>query len=387
MEDKEYEERVCMCALNKIFGFKPAIALTLIEYLGSAKAVFDLSEEQKRQILDTRSGFYGMINHESLEWAAKELDQLKGKGSRFIHVGDEFYPELLRECEDAPVGLYMKSSSSAEQIFKGMSPLAIVGTRDLSSYGQEWCERIVKSMAASGRKTTIVSGLALGTDICAHLNALESGLPTIAVMATGVETVYPWRHGAYAERIASTPGCALITDYPIGTAPVAMNFLRRNRIIAGMSKATILIESKIKGGGMMTANLSNSYGRDTYALPGRADDLRSQGCNKLIRTRVAEAITDCESLMESLGLGYGKSVESDTETLRLKMEGRGMPRDTVDKAARILLAIKNCRDISLEEISRECGLPYRETSALARKMECDGMINIDMLQRCSIKIK
>ena len=181
-------------------------------------------------------------------------------------------------------------------------PVAVVGTRDISPYGREWCERIVHALARTSPKPLIVSGLAIGTDICAHKAALEASLPTIAVMATGTDTIYPYRHRQIAEKMSGTQGCALVTDYPPGTAPLPVNFLRRNRIIAGLSHATILVESKIKGGGMMTCRLAFSYDRDVYALPGRADDLRSQGCNHLIRARMAEPLTSEEDIIDSLGL-------------------------------------------------------------------------------------
>lgn len=387
-----------MLALNKIFGFKPAVALTLVENLGSAAAVFAMSEEQKQQIMGPWSACRDQLNKASVDWADGELSRIEALGHRFIHVGDDCYPALLRECEDAPLGLYFRGCSPPEEVFGNMDPIAIVGTRDLSPYGREWCSRIVRSMASgatspelslgnSGRGPTIVSGLALGTDICAHLEALDSGLTTVAVMATGIETVYPWRHNAIAERIASTPGCALITDYPTGTTPVALNFLRRNRIIAGMSRATILVESKAHGGGIMTANLSYSYNRDTYALLGRADDLCSQGCNNLIRAKVAEPVTDCESLLASLNLRCGKIEEPTPELLAAKMKRAGASDDRVGKAAQVLLAIKNCRGISFDELVRATGLPFREVAAIATRLECDGMIDIDMLQRCSINIK
>ena len=124
----------------------------------------------------------------------------------------------------------------------------------------------------------IVSGLALGVDITAHAAALEGGLPTVGVSPVGIDDVYPRRHVPFVERMCATPGCALVTDYPPGTFPAAFSFIRRNRIIAGLAGSTVLIESRIKGGGMITARLAAGYGRDVFAVPGRIDDIRSQGC-------------------------------------------------------------------------------------------------------------
>lgn len=384
-EDKD--ERICMCALNKIFGFKPRIALKLIEELGSATEVFKLSEDTWTELLGPYSEFRGQINGRAIEWAQKELESCSRDGSRFIGCNESGYPTLLLQCEDAPVGLYYKGCSPPEETFAHMDPIAVVGTRDLSDYGREWCRKMVRSMAAGGRQPTIVSGLALGTDICAHLEALDNGLPTIAVMATGIDAIYPSRHSRTAERIISTPRCALVTDYTRGTAPLALHFLRRNRIIAGMSKATILVESKIKGGGMMTANISTSYGRDTFALPGRIDDLRSQGCNILLRQKVAEPITDCDSLMEALGLPGGISFKDSPAQLLARVRHCGLSADRIDMAARLLLEIREHRGINLDELSRTSGIPYRDVISLGSKLQEDGLITIDLMQRCSIDMK
>ena len=158
-------------------------------------------------------------------------------------------------------------------------------------------------MSKATVKPLVVSGLALGVDAVAHRTALENGLKTVAVMATGIDQIYPSQHQGLGEQIASTPGCGLVSDYPPDTQAVAINFIRRNRIIAGICKATLLIESKIKGGGMITAHLANSYDREVFALPGRVDDPYSQGCNLLIRQNLAEPIGDLAELMQKLSLG------------------------------------------------------------------------------------
>ena len=176
------------------------------------------------------------------------------------------------DCPDCPIGLYIRSNSDIEEIFDDAPCISIVGTRDISPYGDEWCKRIVHSLAEAPIKPVIVSGLAYGVDICAHQAALDAGLRTIAVIPTGIDDLYPYYHRRIAERIASTPGCALISDFPLKTSPQAATFLRRNRIIAGLSAATILVESKQKGGGMITCSTAFSYGREAWVLPGRIGD-------------------------------------------------------------------------------------------------------------------
>lgn len=385
---KNFEETASACALNRIFGFEPKIAAALLEHFGSATEVMKLTPKDQELLLGPYSKYAGMIGPRAVEQAAKELDELAKKDIYFLEQTQETYPALLKECEDAPIGLYIRSCTPAESLFLPKQNIAVVGTRDISLYGEEWCSKIVKNLASTPDKPLIISGLALGTDICAHKTALEYGLPTIGVMATGPEQVYPWRHREIAERMVNTPGCALITDYPPGTAPLAIHFLRRNRIIAGLSQSTLLIESKIKGGGMMTCRLAFSYGRDVYALPGRVDDLRSQGCNLLIKDKIAEPITSERELIKSLGLKAASNRKHETDKQIIEKTYAGnIPQDKISQMASILLLIKAHRGITIEEISEKSGLDYSRTAELARILEIDGFICIDLLQRCTINFR
>lgn len=385
---KNYEETVSTCALNKIFGFEPKIGTALLEHFGSAAEVMRLTTKEQELLLGPHSKYTGMITPRAVDLAAKELNELAEKSICFLGQTQEHYPILLKECEDAPIGLYIRSSTPVESLFTPKQSVAVVGTRDISLYGEEWCCKVVKSLANSLDKPLIVSGLALGTDIRAHTTALDSGLPTIGVMATGPEQVYPWRHRDIAERMVNTPGCALITDYPPGTAPLAIHFLRRNRIIAGLSQATLLIESKIRGGGMMTCRLAFSYGRDVYALPGRVDDLRSQGCNLLIREKIAEPITSERELLKSLGFKATSGPSKGADKMLLERRySCNMPEDKISQMANILLHIKAQRGITIEEISEKADLGYSRTAELARILEIDGFICIDLLQRCTINFR
>lgn len=385
----DIDEKAYCCALNRIFGFEPKVGLALINGLGSAKEVFMLDRKELEHILGTHSKHKDSINLRKVEETAEELDRLNRQGITFIGYGEPDYPELLKECDDPPVGLYVRSVSSHKEVFNTGTALSIVGTRDISPYGKEWCGRIVEGLAACRERPCIVSGLAIGTDINAHLAALEAGLPTIAVMATGPETVYPFRHRSIAERMAATPGCALITDYPPGTAALPVNFLRRNRIIAGLSLATILIESKVRGGGMMTARLAHTYNREVYVLPGRADDLRSQGCNILIREKTAEPITDLESFIQSIRLTPERELSRQgisKENLDRLYNGR-LPQDRISQMSEILLSIRSERGIMLEDLANRIKTDYRRTAELVGILESDGLIETDLLQRCFIRQK
>lgn len=380
-------ETVCACALNRIFGYEPRTALALVNRYGSAAAVFERPAGEIDGLLGPYSKYTGMVNASALEKEEKELERLEGLGCRFLPYSSPGFPALLKESEDPPAGLYFKSASSPAEIFGAGEYVAIVGTRDASPYGREWCERIVKALGQAPRRPSIVSGLAFGIDVTAHRAALENGLPTIAVLPNGIDDIYPRAHQAIAGKIALTPGCALVTDYPPGTGPVAFTFLRRNRIIAALSRATILIESKARGGGLMTCRLANGYGRDVYALPGRIDDIRSAGCNALIAEKTAEPVVSLAGFGAQLGLGsYNLRKGSDlAESVRRRYSA--LPREKSSALLRLAMAVRGNRGVSLDELCRLLEMPYPEVAGLAGVLEGDGIICTDLMQRCTINAK
>lgn len=385
--EKSLDERAALCALNRIFGFEPKVGLAIVRALGSAVAAFSDPKETARILgACSRSRYAPLVTGSAFESAAMELERLEGEGCRFIGMGERGYPALLMECEDPPLGIYYKGVSPPEDVFEGLPQIAVIGTRGLTYYGKDWCQRIVQAMSRARVKPLVVSGLALGVDVTAHRAALDSALPTVAVMATGIDDLYPSRNRDVGEAIASTPGCALVTDYPPGTEAVRINFLRRNRIIAGICRATILIESKIRGGGMMTARLAASYGRDVYALPGRIDDPVSQGCNLLIRENVAEQIGDLGELVSKLGLGkVGSSLKEDFKAdVEEYYKGR-LPDGDHEDITRLAVQIKRRRGISVDELCERLKWTYSHVSRLVTTLECDGFISVDLLQHCWAK--
>ena len=381
-----FEEKACLCALSRIFGFEPKTGLALIERMGCASAVFALDKDGLEELLGPYCRQRFQIRQAAVFEAAGELEALAKTGVEFVGWGQEGYPLLLTECPDPPIGLYIKSVTRPQDLWTRPKNIAVVGTRDISPYGKEWCAKVVGGLAETQQKPLIVSGLALGTDICAHRTAIEQGLPTIAVMPTGADAVYPHRHLAFADQLCHTPGCALITDYPPGTSPLPVNFLRRNRIIAGLSHATVLIESKIQGGGMMTARLAFSYDRDVFALPGRVDDLRSQGCNKMIAEKVAEPLVCVESFIRSIGLDRASASanRADLPSMLASFYRGSVGEDTVREMAALLECIRKNRGSTVEELGVMTGIEYGKTSSLTAMLELDGFISIDLLQRCCI---
>lgn len=387
MDRTDDYEILCALALNRIFGYKPSLCRALTARFGSPGAVFS----QTPQALDEAFGPYGTfrqsITPASLEEARRELDMLRSSGCTFIPRGFPGYPPLLDECEDAPAGLYFKGGSSPEEVFGRRDLISVVGTRDISPYGREWTARLVTAMGRSARRPAVVSGFAMGVDITAHLAALDAGLPTVAVIPVGIDSIYPRRHSAVAQRMLETPGCAIVTDFPPGTNPVAFNFLRRNRIIAGISRATILTESKAKGGGTMTARLAAGYGREVFALPGRIDDLRSAGCNRLILEKIAEPVTDQAGLPAQLGLGTLARCGGPALEESLRASYAAADASTQERLVRIALLIRAQRGIDTETLCTSLGMDWGSVSAALCLLESDGYIVTDLLGRCSINTK
>ena len=344
-------------ALNRLYGYTPRQGLALLEKYRSSATVPGLPVEREET----------------------ELAELREKGVRLLSCLDEAYPRLLRETPDHPVGLYVTGVSRPGEIFGYERAVAIVGTRDISSYGIQWCQKIVRALAAAAKRPVIVSGFAMGTDIIAQTEALRCGLKTIGVMPCGPDAVYPARHRDIAARLVRTKGCALVSDYPPGTPVMASNFIRRNRIIAGLSDAVILIESKRKGGGLITMDFALDYGRATYALPGRVEDPCSEGCNVLIRRDKAELISDIDSLIESLGLGL-LVTERPADINALARQRYGANALTL----RILQHIGRNRGATPEEICRDLNIPYGTAVTETMRLESDGFIGTDLLQRCFI---
>lgn len=377
-------EKIASCALNRIFGFEPRLGLALMDYAGGAEPVFRLDKEQIREAMGPYWKYISQIGQQALDSAQKELEEIYEDGSEFIGVGESLYPAMLKECDDPPIGLYVRGDSPIGDIFGSKAAVAIVGTRDMTPYGQEWCRRMVEAMASSPIRPTIVSGLAYGIDITAHCAALDFGLPTIAAMATGIDAVYPQRHLHTADRIVSTPRSALVTDYPVGTVPLAIHFMRRNRIIAGLSSSVIVVESKEKGGSLITARLAASYSRDVYALPGRIDDLRSRGCNMIIREKLAEPASDPEEMVEKLGLGKsGPARKTDWIGSIREAYGDGGGAK-VEEIESVAMVIRRSRGIDVQGISRETMLSYGKVAGIVELLAADGFIRMDLLGHCSV---
>lgn len=376
-------EQACCYTLSRLFMYEPIVPKTIVSRMGDASGIFEMDKAGLRQAMGPYSKRVDALEGADVEKYGIELEKILSGGYNYLIYSDEAFPSLLGECEDAPVGFFYRCAGSAKEVFKRQC-ISVVGTRDVSSYGKDWCGRIVHSLALSRDKPTIVSGLAFGVDIVAHQTALEEGLPTIAVLGTGIDLIYPRQHEMYSERILSRPDCAIVSEYPPGAGVSAVNFLGRNRIIAGLSRALVLVESKLRGGGMTTARQAWSYNRDVFAVPGRNDDVRSQGCNMLIHAHLAEPLVSCEEFLKSLNYRVERMSSGDI-LLQLRQHYEGsMDRSKIKCAEDILHLVKNNRDIDTESIAATLKCSIGEVLSLVGRLETDGFLCVDLLRRCSL---
>jgi DNA processing protein len=278
-------------AVELIPGVGSILAKRLIAYCGSAEAIF-LSKPSALQKIPGIGHFLTreIISQQVVKRAEKELSFLEKNNIQAYCYTDPDYPERLRHCEDAPVVLFVKGNLDLNR----SKFLSVVGTRHATAYGRSVCERIISQLAERGHNPVIVSGLAYGIDVCAHKAALQNSLDTVAVMATGLNKIYPFTHTSVARQIIGQG--ALVSDFTSDAEIDRTNFLKRNRIIAGLSDATLIIESKVKGGALVTADIAASYNRDVMAIPGRIGDISSEGCNALIRHNKAALIETAEDV-------------------------------------------------------------------------------------------
>jgi DNA processing protein len=283
------DELIYKIALTLIPGVGNVNGKNLVAYCGGVKAVFC---ERKRALLKIpgigEQTVKAIVNNKVLDRAALEEAFILKYGIQPLFYLDEKYPARLKHCSDGPMLLYFKGNADLEN----PKVLSLVGTRNGTEYGREQCRRIIDGLKPFS--VLIISGLAYGIDTWSHKAALDAGMDTVAVLGHGLDRIYPFANRNLAEKMCIQGG--LLTEFTSGTKPDRENFPMRNRIIAGMSDAIIVVEAGEKGGALITADIGNSYNRDVFAVPGRVGDSRSIGCNYLIRTNRAALITSAEDV-------------------------------------------------------------------------------------------
>lgn len=336
-------------------------AKKLIAYTGSAQALFQEKKSSLLKIPGIGESIAGQIvNSNTLEMAENEIRFIQKHNINPLFYLDDDYPVRLKHCEDGPVILYAKGNVD----FNQSKVLSIVGTRNASRYGKEKCDEIVKELAKRHKQVLIVSGLAYGIDVSAHKAALQNDLPTVGVLGHGLSTIYPRVHTEIAQRMVNNG--ALISEFVNDVGPDKPNFVKRNRIIAGMADATLVVESATSGGALITADIANSYNRDVFALPGRSKDTYSAGCNKLIKTNKAALIENVLDIEYNLGW----DIEDDKpKSSQRKLFVTLQPEEEV-----IHTILREKGDLTIDLLCLEADMPVSKVSALLLNMEFSGVV-------------
>ena len=359
-------ETLLAMALARLSYFNLAMVLQLYREAGSATAVYenrnnirDIIPDASPKLIDILRDYDVMRARAEEEW---NYDQ--AHGIRPIDIAHPDYPHRLAECEDAPLVLYYKGTADLNQT----RVVNIVGTRKCTLYGQDLVRRFVADLRTLCPKVLVVSGLAYGIDIIAHRNALEQGLETVGVLAHGLDDLYPHAHRAAANEMLSHGG--LLTEFMTRTNADKINFVRRNRIVAGMSDACIVVESAAHGGSLITAEIARGYNRDVFAFPGRIGDLSSEGCNGLIRDNCAALLTDATAFVKAMGW------ETDTQLEKARQDGieRKIFAEMTPEEETVVQVLLRNNDLHLNMLAVQTGLPVNQLTGILFEMEMKGMV-------------
>ena len=358
MNTDELTYRIAFASLRSL---TPALATSILDRAGSEENFFEFSESQLSAMMGFSNRlFKSSTRSEALEAAKTEVSFITENSISATYFRDHDYPHRLLECDDAPLMIYGLGDCDLNHSHF----VSIVGTRHATAYGVDFVNRLVEDLSALiPEKVIIVSGLAYGIDIAAHRAALNAGLPTIGVLAHGLNTIYPAQHRQTAVEIIRSGGM-LLTDYPSSAQVHKGNFLARNRIIAGLSDALVVAESASKGGALVTARLAAGYNRDVFALPGRTSDRYSAGCNALIAENTAALITSAEDLCRHLGW---QMADAKAETPSL------FPTLTPEEEA--VIDVMTARgEVTLPELSSRIDMPIPRLIAMLIDMEFRSLI-------------
>ena len=357
------DERICSIALTLCPGIGHIGAKRLVDTVGSAAEVFRLRAELPERYPDIfhASVVTALDNPSAFLQAEKELEWAEKNRVECLTLADERYPSRLRECEDAPVVLYFKGNADLNRL----RVVSMVGTRRATDYGKQFCADFLRDLSELCSDVLVVSGLAYGIDVHAHREALSNGLSTVGVLAHGLDRIYPAVHRKTAVDMLAEGG--LLTEFPTGTNPDRHNFVSRNRIVAGMSDAVIVVESATKGGSLITAELAEGYHRDCFAVPGRATDEYSRGCNQLIRDNRAALINDASDFVKAMN--WGRSEES-RKTAAVQ---RTLFPELTEEEARVVKILSR-DDLHINTLVVEANIPVNRMSAILFELEMKGVV-------------
>lgn len=356
------EDLLYKIAISLIPGIGPVTARTLIAYTGSAESAI---LEKEKSLLKIPG--IGEINAqriagaqtEALDQAKREIDFIGKNQIQTYFYLDETYPNRLKGCTDAPIILYSKGNADLNE----SRIISIVGTRNATNYGREVCDELIRNFAEKSYRIIVVSGLAYGIDVQAHKSCLKYNVPTVGVLAHGLDTIYPSLHSSIAHKMIENGG--LLSDFPSETRIDRQNFLRRNRIIAGLADATIIVESAEKGGALVTADIANSYNRDVFAFPGRSTDIYSRGCNKLIKLNEAVLVESSSDIEKAMNWDVKVPLKKPVQT--------SLFAELTSEEQKLVDLLKG-GDRFIDEMTIETQLPMSKVSALLLGLEFKGLV-------------
>lgn len=360
------EELLNTAILTRLSYFNLNHVVELYRQMGSATAIVEQRKDLHRLLPSIPAKLAEALRDvETIRpRAEEELEYDAQHGIRTLCLNDDDYPQRLRECPDAPLMLFYKGTAdlNARRIVN------IVGTRHATSYGEDLVRKLVADLRLLCPGVVVVSGLAYGIDVCAHRHALANRLDTIGVLAHGLDDLYPARHRSVANEMVKQGG--LLTEFMTHTNADKLNFVRRNRITAGMSDACILVESAAKGGGLITARISREYNRDVFAFPGAVGAPYSEGCNRLIRDNGAALITSAEDFVKAMGWDDDARIEA----ARQAGIARSLFPDLSAEEQKVVELLRKTNDLQLNTISVRTALPMATLTSLLFTLEMKGVV-------------
>ena len=359
------EECICSIALTLIPGIGHIGAKKLLDGVGNAVDVFRYRKELPDRLPDANSRVVEALDcPQALSRAAQEFEFAEKNHISCLAFTDGQYPSRLRECDDAPVILFFKGAAE----LNSLRVINMVGTRNATDYGKQLCASFLRDLKILCPDVLVVSGLAYGIDIHAHRAALANDLSTVGVLAHGLDRIYPSAHRKTAVDMLQKGG--LLTEFLTGTNPDKHNFVSRNRIVAGMSDATIVVESAAKGGSLITADIAESYHRDCFAFPGRTMDVSSIGCNQLIRDNKAALLLSAEDFVKAMGWGV-PSVSSKTESIQ-----RSLFLELSEEEQRVVSILDRQGDQQINALLVKADIPIHKMNAILFELEMKGVVRV-----------
>ena len=363
------QETLYMMALTQVTSLSLTNLHLLIDELGSAAAIYENRKDLKKLLPSaSRKTLDEMGNFEHhLPRAEEELKFCQKGKVQCVGIHDEAYPQRLKDCPDAPVLLYYRGTAD----LNAQHVVSMVGTRQITSYGKDLCSSFVRDLKLLCPDALIVSGLAYGVDVHCHRAALEKEMETVGILAHGLDMIYPRMHRETAKQMVAKGG--LLTEYMSGTAIDKRNFVQRNRIVAGLADAVIVVESAEKGGSLITADIAQSYNRQVWAFPGRIHDKYSAGCNKLIFTNSASLLTNAEDFCAAMGWS------DDIQHKRQLSEGiqQELFADNFTAEEQLVLqALAKDDSKQINVLAVETNIPVGQLSSLLFSLEMKGAVQM-----------